>query len=87
MTARQLKASARVHTPVMVDAMLAALAPQDGEAFVDGTFGGGGYAKALLEAAQCQVWGIDRDPDGGSARFRTRKHLSRPPPCIGGDVF
>ena len=66
MTARQLKASARVHTPVMVDAMLAALAPQDGEAFVDGTFGGGGYAKALLEAAQCQVWGIDRDPDAAA---------------------
>ena len=53
---------ARAHIPVMVDAVLAALAPQDGEAFVDGTFGGGGYTRALLEAAHCSVWGIDRDP-------------------------
>jgi len=50
------------HTPVLLDPVLAVLAPSDGEIHVDGTFGGGGYARALLEAADCMVIGIDRDP-------------------------
>ena len=40
-----------------------AVAPRDGAHYVDGTFGGGGYASAILEAADCTVLGIDRDPD------------------------
>jgi len=51
------------HLPVMLDEVLALLAPKDGEHYVDGTFGGGGYARAILEAADCRVLGIDRDPD------------------------
>ncbi len=51
------------HSPVMLDEVVAALNPRDGAIYVDGTFGGGGYSRALLEAAQCRVWGIDRDPD------------------------
>lgn len=51
------------HTPVMLDEVVAALNPRDGAIYVDGTFGGGGYSRALLDAAQCRVWGIDRDPD------------------------
>lgn len=51
------------HRPVMLDEVVAALNPHDGAIYVDGTFGGGGYSRALLEAAQCRVWGIDRDPD------------------------
>jgi 16S rRNA (cytosine1402-N4)-methyltransferase len=47
----------------MVDEVLAALAPKDGGIYVDGTFGLGGYSRAILEAADCAVWGIDRDPD------------------------
>ena len=43
--------------------MIAALAPQDGAVYVDGTFGAGGYSVALLAAAQCRVLGIDRDPE------------------------
>ncbi len=31
--------------------------------YIDGTFGGGGYSRAILEAADCSVLGIDRDPD------------------------
>ncbi|MBV1836700.1 16S rRNA (cytosine(1402)-N(4))-methyltransferase RsmH [Acetobacter estunensis] len=51
------------HIPVMREEVLAALAPHNGEVYVDGTFGGGGYACAVLAAASCHVWGIDRDPD------------------------
>lgn len=51
------------HVPVLLDAVLAALAPRDGAVYVDGTFGAGGYSAALLAAAQCRVLGIDRDPD------------------------
>ncbi len=51
------------HLPVMLAEVLKMLAPKDGEHYVDGTFGGGGYTKAILEAADCRVLGIDRDPD------------------------
>lgn len=50
------------HRPVMVNEVRAALMPADGELYVDGTFGAGGYARAFLEAADCRVIGIDRDP-------------------------
>jgi 16S rRNA (cytosine1402-N4)-methyltransferase len=52
-----------VHIPVLVDAVLAALAPRDDAVYVDATFGAGGYSMALLGAARCRVVGIDRDPD------------------------
>ncbi len=51
------------HRPVMLDEVIAALAPRDGAIYVDGTFGAGGCTRALLEAADCAVWAIDRDPD------------------------
>jgi 16S rRNA (cytosine1402-N4)-methyltransferase len=51
------------HVPVLVDAVVAALAPRDGAVYVDATFGGGGYSRALLSAARCRVLAIDRDPD------------------------
>jgi 16S rRNA (cytosine1402-N4)-methyltransferase len=51
------------HLPVMLDEVLEMLSPRDGARYIDGTFGGGGYASAILEAADCQVLGIDRDPD------------------------
>ena len=51
------------HIPVMRDEMIAAVAPKAGEVIVDGTFGAGGYSRALLQAAACRVIAFDRDPE------------------------
>ena len=51
------------HIPVLLDAVLAALSPRDDAVYVDATFGAGGYSDAILGAARCRVFGIDRDPD------------------------
>src|SRR5438105_2444180 len=51
------------HIPVLLDAVVASLAPRHDATYVDGTFGGGGYSAALLAAARCRVLGIDRDPE------------------------
>ena len=50
------------HIPVLLTEMVDSLAPQDDETFVDGTFGAGGYTKAILARAACRVIAIDRDP-------------------------
>lgn len=50
------------HIPVMLQEVLAALNPQKGEVYVDATFGNGGYTRAILEAANCKVIALDRDP-------------------------
>lgn len=55
------------HIPVLRDAVLATLKPANGETYVDGTFGGGGYARAVLDAADCKLIGIDRDADARNA--------------------
>lgn len=52
-----------IHLPVLLAEIVDALAPRDGQTIVDGTFGGGGYTRAILRAANCKVIGLDRDPD------------------------
>ena len=50
------------HIPVLVDEVVLALSPEPDSVILDGTFGLGGYSRALLAAAPCRVIGIDRDP-------------------------
>lgn len=54
--------NAAPHRPVLLAEVIEALAPRDGAIYVDGTFGAGGYSRAILDAAQCTVFAIDRDP-------------------------
>lgn len=54
-------APAIAHVPVMLGEALSWLAPRDGGLYIDGTFGAGGYTRALLESADCRVVAFDRD--------------------------
>ena len=36
---------------------------KDGDIIVDGTFGAGGYSRAILDSADCKIIAIDRDPE------------------------
>ncbi|WP_299699200.1 16S rRNA (cytosine(1402)-N(4))-methyltransferase RsmH [uncultured Tateyamaria sp.] len=49
------------HIPVLIDAILQHCAPIEGT-WLDGTFGAGGYTRALLEAGAERVIAVDRDP-------------------------
>ena len=65
------------HVPVLIDEVVAALAPTPGALFVDATFGAGGYTRALLRA-DASVIAIDRDPDAIAAgRERLGAHQDR----------
>src|SRR5690606_26015782 len=50
------------HTPVLLTSVLEHLQPRDGGAYIDATFGAGGYTRAILNSADCRVLAIDRDP-------------------------
>jgi 16S rRNA (cytosine1402-N4)-methyltransferase len=51
------------HKPVLLREVLDLLSPRTGARFLDGTFGGGGHTRALLEGALgVQVVAFDRDP-------------------------
>jgi 16S rRNA (cytosine1402-N4)-methyltransferase len=62
MTAAPAQAPAAPHIPVLLDEVLAGLDPKAGETHVDGTFGAGGYTRAIL-ATGARVFAFDRDPD------------------------
>jgi 16S rRNA (cytosine1402-N4)-methyltransferase len=68
----------------MVEEVLAALRPERGGDYLDGTLGGGGHAEAVLERSEtASVIAVDRDPDAlqvaGArlARFGPRARLIR----------
>ncbi len=63
MTARDATTPGDAHRPVMLTEVLAVLSPRNDGTYVDGTFGAGGYSRAILDAADCVVWAVDRDPD------------------------
>lgn len=50
------------HVPVLLAEVLEALQPKPHETYIDGTFGAGGYTRAILNKADCRVLAIDRDP-------------------------
>ena len=50
------------HIPVLLEEVIAALAVAEGETHVDGTFGAGGYTRAILEKGAARVYAFDRDP-------------------------
>jgi len=54
------------HIPVLLEEVVAALAPAAGQTIVDATFGAGGYTRALL-AGGARVIAFDRDPDAIAA--------------------
>ncbi len=58
------KTPAGMHRPIMVEEILAALAPKPGEVVVDCTLGYGGHARELLQAVQPggRLIGVDADP-------------------------
>ena len=54
-------AGSATHVPVLLRQAIDYLAPCDGGVYIDGTFGAGGHATAILGAADTRVIGIDRD--------------------------
>lgn len=60
------------HVSVLAREVLEGLDPRANCVYVDGTLGGAGHARAILEAANCTLIGIDRDP---MALAAARAHL------------
>lgn len=67
------------HIPVLVEKVIEALAPVEGAVIVDGTYGGGGYSRAVLAIANCTVLAVDRDPE---AMERAWAHAGRDPRLV-----
>ncbi|OUS22136.1 16S rRNA (cytosine(1402)-N(4))-methyltransferase [Rhodobacterales bacterium 59_46_T64] len=57
----QTSGSDAPHIPVLLRPLLRAVAPLRGR-WLDGTFGAGGYTRALLAEGADKVYGVDRDP-------------------------
>jgi 16S rRNA (cytosine1402-N4)-methyltransferase len=55
--------AAAPHVPVLLAEVIAGLAVAEHETHVDGTFGAGGYTRAILESGAARVFAFDRDPD------------------------
>ena len=73
--------AATPHIPVLLDEVIAALAPAPGCVIVDATFGAGGYTRRLLDAG-ASVHAFDRDPDAIAAGRRWTEAQSEPPRLV-----
>lgn len=73
--------SAAPHIPVLLDEVIAALAPAPGAVIVDATFGAGGYTRALLNAG-ATVHAFDRDPDAIAAGRSWPECAEQPPRLV-----
>ncbi len=69
------------HIPVLLDEVIAALAPHPGAVIVDATFGAGGYTRRLLDAG-AMVHAFDRDPDAIAAGSRWPEVQEQPPRLV-----
>ncbi|HEX8654174.1 MAG TPA: 16S rRNA (cytosine(1402)-N(4))-methyltransferase RsmH [Allosphingosinicella sp.] len=63
MTAAVQHGAVQAHLPVLLDEVIAGLEVAEGETHVDGTFGAGGYTRAIIEKGAARVFAFDRDPD------------------------
>ncbi len=66
------------HRPVLLEEALHGLAPKPGGVYVDGTYGRGGHAMALISAlddSAC-IWLVDRDPS--AVAMATARHGNDP---------
>ena len=69
------------HIPVLLDEVIAALAPTPGSVIVDATFGAGGYTRRLLDAG-ATVHAFDRDPDAIATGSRWSEAQEAPPRLV-----
>lgn len=67
------------HEPVLADAVLDLLAPKSDGFYFDGTVGGGGHTRLILEACpSCRVLAVDRDPEAlDAAKAALAEHRPR----------
>jgi len=63
------------HDPALLPQVVSSLRPANGESYLDLTFGGGGISRAVLEAADCRVFAIDRDPEAEPRTEEMRKEF------------
>lgn len=73
--------AAAPHVPVLLDEVIAALAPCTGCVVVDATFGAGGYTRKLLDAG-ATVHAFDRDPDAIAAGREWAEATAQPPRLV-----
>ena len=63
------------HFPVMLSEIIDLSSPSKGGLFVDCTFGGGNYSKALLKFPNTKVIAIDRDKNVLSIAQQLKKNF------------
>lgn len=64
------------HIPVLLAEVLKALVHGSGGTYIDGTFGAGGYTRAILQQdANANVIGFDRDPDAAKTGYDLERQM------------